>query len=118
MTQRGDFARDRRNWDLMFSAILRNIWRQRNDRVFSNLTVEWGSIITRSKWLSATSVAAPATPCNQSARLSGSTVARGLVSSKAARRNNEVTDGLAKLASDVSFDVMIFDESLVGMEAD
>ncbi|KAK8496054.1 hypothetical protein V6N13_089437 [Hibiscus sabdariffa] len=37
--------------------------------------------------------------------------------SKVDRRNNGVADGLAKLASDASFDVMTFDESPIGMEA-
>ncbi|KAK8553225.1 hypothetical protein V6N13_089436 [Hibiscus sabdariffa] len=37
--------------------------------------------------------------------------------SKVDRRNNGVADGLAKLASDVSFGVMTFDESPIGMEA-
>ncbi|KAK8627405.1 hypothetical protein V6N13_135017 [Hibiscus sabdariffa] len=41
-----------------------------------------------------------------------------LAFSKVARRNNGVADVLAKLASDASFDVMIFYESSIGMEAD
>ncbi|KAK8675932.1 hypothetical protein V6N13_033991 [Hibiscus sabdariffa] len=38
--------------------------------------------------------------------------------SKVARRNNGVADGLAKVASDASFDVIIFYEPSAGMETD
>ncbi|KAK8690539.1 hypothetical protein V6N13_074072 [Hibiscus sabdariffa] len=58
LSQQGDFARVRMDWDLTFSAVLWNIWRQRNDRVFNGITEEWGSVITRSKWLAESSAAA------------------------------------------------------------
>ncbi|KAK8598510.1 hypothetical protein V6N13_094479 [Hibiscus sabdariffa] len=81
----------------MFSAILWNIWRQRNDRVFNNVTDEWGSIITRSKWLAATSAAAAVAPCNQSSILSGSIAVGNLVV-----HWNPPTDGWLKLNTDVA----------------
>ncbi|KAL4332832.1 hypothetical protein GQ457_07G017080 [Hibiscus cannabinus] len=51
LTQQGEFAKSGVDWDLMFAAVLWNVWRYRNDQVFNNQAEEWGSIITRSKWL-------------------------------------------------------------------
>ncbi|KAK8496590.1 hypothetical protein V6N12_003523 [Hibiscus sabdariffa] len=58
LPQQGGFARVPTDWDLLFSAVLWNIWKQRNDRVFNGVTEEWGSVVTRSRWLAASSAAA------------------------------------------------------------
>ncbi|KAK8656751.1 hypothetical protein V6N13_098689 [Hibiscus sabdariffa] len=48
------FGQDNECWDIMFSSVLWNLWIQRNAAVFGNLVEEWGSLITRSRWLTDT----------------------------------------------------------------
>ncbi|KAL4304140.1 hypothetical protein GQ457_10G010950 [Hibiscus cannabinus] len=45
------FGRETLNWDLMFAAILWNLWLHRNVVVFNSEGEDWGSIVIRSKWL-------------------------------------------------------------------
>ncbi|KAK8517401.1 hypothetical protein V6N12_016253 [Hibiscus sabdariffa] len=61
LRQQGDFVREPKDWDMLFPAVLWNLWKQRNDRVFNGVTEEWRSVVTRSKWLADSSTAAAAT---------------------------------------------------------
>ncbi|KAK9021559.1 hypothetical protein V6N11_011542 [Hibiscus sabdariffa] len=42
---------DRSSWDLLFAAIIWNLWCHRNVSVFGGTDETWGSIIGRSRWL-------------------------------------------------------------------
>ncbi|KAL4280844.1 hypothetical protein GQ457_03G019340 [Hibiscus cannabinus] len=61
LRQQGDFVRELKDWDMLFPAVLWNLWKQRNDRVFNGVTEEWGSVVARSKWFADSSTAAAAT---------------------------------------------------------
>ncbi|KAK8658335.1 hypothetical protein V6N13_036543 [Hibiscus sabdariffa] len=111
----GDFAKSGADWDLMFAAVLWNVWRYRNDRVFNNQVEEWGSIITRSKWLAENTVTAAVAYTSASDPYVIISYIRQIcnkdwqiVFSKVARSNNKVADWLAKFASDTNFDVIFF----------
>ncbi|KAK8647582.1 hypothetical protein V6N13_121313 [Hibiscus sabdariffa] len=56
----GEFVKSGADWDPMFAALFWNVWCYRNDRVFNNQAKEWGSIITRSKWLAENTATAAA----------------------------------------------------------
>ncbi|KAK8977406.1 hypothetical protein V6N11_034451 [Hibiscus sabdariffa] len=45
------FGHENEYWDIMFSAVLWNLWIQRNNAIFGNQSEEWASLITRSRWL-------------------------------------------------------------------
>ncbi|KAK8972532.1 hypothetical protein V6N11_081647 [Hibiscus sabdariffa] len=77
-------------------AVLWNIWRQQNDRVFNGITKEWGSVVTRSKWLAESSAAAAITLRNQHVRLAGMGAARTTLSLW-----SPPADGWIKLNTDV-----------------
>ncbi|KAK8598157.1 hypothetical protein V6N13_095547 [Hibiscus sabdariffa] len=59
--EQGGFAKSGADWNLVFAAVLWNLWRYRNDRVFNNHAAEWGSIITRSRWLAEVTATAAST---------------------------------------------------------
>ncbi|KAK8655970.1 hypothetical protein V6N13_108532 [Hibiscus sabdariffa] len=42
---------DQSSWDILFAAIIWNLWCQRNAIFFGGIVDEWGSIIMRSRWL-------------------------------------------------------------------
>ncbi|KAK8607988.1 hypothetical protein V6N13_023446 [Hibiscus sabdariffa] len=71
LRQQGDFVRETNGWDMLFPAVLWNLWKQRNDRVFNGVTEEWGSVVARSKWLADSSTTAAETMHNPHAGLSG-----------------------------------------------
>ncbi|KAK8488305.1 hypothetical protein V6N13_026915 [Hibiscus sabdariffa] len=48
------FGHENEYWDIMFSAVLWNLWIQQNNAIFGNQYEEWASLITRSRWLTDT----------------------------------------------------------------
>ncbi|KAK8549283.1 hypothetical protein V6N13_008960 [Hibiscus sabdariffa] len=58
LSQQEYFAKDGRNWDLFFGAIVRNPWLARNVWDFENPMEGWGSVLEQSRRLQELSVQA------------------------------------------------------------
>ncbi|KAK8553290.1 hypothetical protein V6N13_105208 [Hibiscus sabdariffa] len=87
--------------DLMFVVVLWNLWLHRSAVVFDSEVEEWGSAVSRSRWLASTTTTASwdAAPLVQRSSLE--------VSFRHIARNvNKVVDALAKLTNTSNFDMV------------